>query len=74
MSAQAALNNDSMNCVPLIKDTIAKAESFEANQMEQSTLRAMMNSPVAIVDMDKEQLEKFQTDSVEYFKHMNWVD
>ncbi|MGO3422676.1 MAG: hypothetical protein ACTIMZ_09480 [Pseudoalteromonas distincta] len=74
MSIQAALNADSMNSVPKISEIIAKAESFEANQMEQSTLRAMMNSPVAIVDMDNEQLEKFQTDSIEYFKHMGWLD
>lgn len=74
MSIQAALNADSMNSVPKISEIIAKAESFEANQMEQSTLRAMMNSPVAIVDMDNEQLEKFQTDFIEYFKHMGWLD
>jgi hypothetical protein len=74
MSVQAALNDESMNCVPKIKEVIATAESFEANQMEQSTLRAMMNSSIRIVDMNEDQLETFQTDCIHYFKHMKWLD
>jgi hypothetical protein len=57
MSVQAALNNESLNSIPKIKDAISNAESFEANQMEQKAMSVMMNSSIAIVDMNNEQLE-----------------
>lgn len=73
MSIQAALNADSMNSVPKIKEVIANAESFEANQMEQKALSAMMNSTKPIVDMNNEELERFQTDLIDVFKHYGWI-
>lgn len=73
MSIQAALNADSMNSVPKIKEVIANADSFEANQMEQKTLRAMMDSPKPVVDMSSEELEQFQTELLDVFKHYEWI-
>jgi len=73
MSIQAALNADSMNSVPKIKEVIANADSFEANQMEQKTLRAMMNSSKPVVDMNSEELDLFQTELLDVFKHNEWI-
>ena len=73
MSVQAALNADSMNSIPKVKQVISKAENFEANQMEQKALNKMMNSHVAIVDMNCQQLEQFQDDLIEIFKFNNWL-
>ena len=73
MSIQAALNADSMNGVPKIKEVIANADSFEANQMEQRTLRAMMDSSKPVVDMSSEELEQFQTELLDVFKHYDWI-
>lgn len=33
----------------------------------------MMNSAVAIVDMNSQQLEQFQDDLIEVFKFKNWL-
>lgn len=73
MSVQAALNADSMNSIPKVKEVISKADNFEANQMEQKAFTEMMNSPVAIVDMNSQQLEQFQDDLIEVFKFKNWL-
>ena len=73
MSLQAALNAHSMNSIPKIKEIIANADSFEANQMEQRALREMNNSPVAIVNMSSEELEQFQTDLIEVFSYYDWI-
>ena len=73
MSLQAALNADSMDSIPRIKEIIANADTFEANQMEQKALREMMNSPVAIVNMSSEELDKFQTDLIEVFAYHDWI-
>lgn len=73
MSIQAALNADSMKSIPKIKEIIAKAEPFEANQMEHRALQEMMNSLKPIVDMDGEELEKFQSDLIDVFKFKHWI-
>ncbi len=73
MSIQAALNADSMNSVPKIKEAIANADPFEANQMEQQTLSAMMNSPKPIINMSDDELEQFQTNLIALFKQHNWL-
>ena len=62
MSIQAALNNDSINAIPKIKEVINEAEDYQADLMKQSALRSMMNSRTAIDDMNNEELEEFQND------------
>ncbi len=73
MSIQASLNADSINSVPKIKQVIANANSFEANQMEQKTLREMINSSKPVADMSSEELKQFQNDLLEVFKHYDWI-
>lgn len=73
MSIQAKLNENSMDYAPEIKKVIASASAFEANQMEQKTLREMMNSPKPIVDMNDKEIEQFQTDLLGVFRHYNWI-
>lgn len=74
MSVQSALNENSINSIPRVKAVISNADAFEANQMKQKALSEMMNSPVAIVDMNSEQLEKFQDELIEVFNYKGWLN
>ncbi len=73
MSLQGQLNQAAIDCLPKIKEVIANAGDFEANQMEFMALRAMMNAHTPVSDMSAEQLDQFQNDMLDVFKYKNWL-
>jgi hypothetical protein len=70
---QHQLNQLAMTYVPLIRDLIKVSHPFEANQMREMTLREMMNTSVAVCDMNESQLKEFQRDLIAVFKHKGWA-
>lgn len=62
-----------MDCIPRIKEIIRLADDFDANQMEQCSLRKMMDSHTPVVDMACDEIDKFQDELISYFKHTGWI-
>lgn len=73
MSLQGQLNQAAINCLPIIKEAISAAGDFEANQMECKALSLIMNADTPVSEMSAEELELFQADMLEVFKHYNWI-
>lgn len=73
MSLQGQLNQAAINCLPIIKEAIAAAGNFEANQMECKARSLMMNADTPVSEMSADKLEIFQADMLEVFKHYNWI-
>jgi hypothetical protein len=73
MSIQAQLDNDSICFLPKIEKLINESEVFEANQIKCRTLREMMNTITSLDKMDNLQIESFEKQLIEIFKHFNWI-
>lgn len=72
MSLQAILNNELFNHLPKLQDVIAAAENesaHNANQMEQITLKAAIDSITPIDSMSLEQINDFQDELIAIFDH-----
>lgn len=73
MSLQNSLNSDSLSKLTSVSEVISKAEKFEANQMREAVIRAMLNSNTAVDDMNEEELTKFESDLIDSFRFKEWI-
>lgn len=73
MTNQSQLNKESLAKLSKVAKLISNVEKFEANQMEQAVLRAMMNSRIAFDSMTSQEQEEFENNLIESFKEKNWI-
>lgn len=74
MGVQENLNKEAIDYLPTIKELIAKAEPFEANQMKCKAIHEMLSSSQPVASMNADELKCFQMRLVSTFKHNEWVD
>ena len=74
MSLQAILDQECIDYLPKIKDILVDSDLFSSNQIMQLTLREAMNSRIAIINMNKDQLDKFQDNLINVFKINGWLE
>lgn len=74
MGIQASLNQSAIDMLPKVKAAINSANAFESDQMYHSALRSCMNSSICLDDMTASQIEKFDSDLINGFKHHRWID
>jgi hypothetical protein len=73
MSIQAQLDAQAINKLPKIKSIINNSDNFLANQIKRATIRAAIDSYVAIDSMSDKQLNQFQDGLVAAFKYKKWI-
>jgi len=74
VSIQAQFNQECIDMLPIIKQKIAVAKSFDANQMFCKTLREAGNSSKPICEMNDNELMLFQLELIRIFKHCEWIE
>ena len=73
MSIQKKLDEDSLNFIPIVKEKINAADSFERIQMQFCANKAMINSAQPVISMSSAKLYEFQFKLIELFKYNNWI-
>lgn len=73
MGLQAIIDQDVFNFFPKINSCIDKAESFEANQMQQKTLQRVLNMCTPLDQLTTSQVESLESDLIEVFKFNEWL-
>ena len=73
MGIQRILNQYAIEKLPVINALILKSGEFVANQMQNLTIRMMLNASLPIEEMTKSQIKKFEKSLMQKFLYHGWI-
>ena len=73
MSIQVMLNQIALEAIDFQSLAKLAKNEFSLNQMKYKALHEMLNSRIAIDDMNDNQLRKFKADLKSIFSHHEWI-
>lgn len=73
MSVQAYFNEQAIDQLNIVRKIIKNANSFNANQMRNYTLRRLLNSTTVLTEMSVKEKMQFENDLLSAFKYKNWT-
>ena len=73
MSIQAQLDQYAVEKLPSINVLLLKSEEFESNQMQNLTIRMMLNASLPIEEMTKSQIKEFENSLIQKFLFHGWI-
>lgn len=73
MNVQAYFNEQVIEQLDIGRKVIKNANSFDANQMRNYTLRSVLNTTTVLTEMSTDEKIEFENDLLRVFKLKNWV-
>ena len=73
MTLQAKLNKQALDYFPKIKNLIANANTFDANQMLSRIFQMINNTAMPVDTCTHKELTTIQDNYIKYFKFKGWA-